>query len=92
MIRLIIGQQHGCLPYIIAIVAALSVGDPFIQDYHLDINQPDDSDDDDVANRELHNITSESVAEKEKRKLTRKKYYSSQMVNFLNSITRKLES
>lgn len=64
----------------IAIVAALSVGDPFIQDYHLDVNRPDDSDDEDVSNQELHNITNESVIEKEKRKLTRKKYYSSQMV------------
>ncbi|KAF1796039.1 P-loop containing nucleoside triphosphate hydrolase protein [Mucor lusitanicus] len=78
---LIIGQQHGCLPFVIAIVSALSVGDPFIQDYHLDENQPEDDDDDeeDVGRRELHNITSESVAEKERRKLVRKKYYSSQM-------------
>lgn len=76
---LIIGQQHGCLPYVIAIVSALSVGDPFIQDYHLDENQPEDSDDEDIGRRELHNITSESIAEKERRKLVRKKYYSSQM-------------
>lgn len=78
---LIIGQQHGCLPYVIAIVSALSVGDPFIQDYHLDENQPEDDDDEDVGYRELQNITSESIAEKERRKLVRKKYYSSQMVN-----------
>lgn len=82
MHRLIIGQQHGCLPYVIAIVSALSVGDPFIQDYHLDENQPEDSDDEgDINRRELQNITSESVAEKERRKLVRKKYYTSQMVN-----------
>ena len=65
--RLIIGQQHGCLPYVIAIVSALSVGDPFIQDYHLDENQPEESDDD-LGYRELHNITSESVAEEGKKK------------------------
>ncbi|KAI8876009.1 P-loop containing nucleoside triphosphate hydrolase protein [Backusella circina FSU 941] len=77
---LIIGQQHNCLPYIIVIVSALSVGDPFIQDYHLDENQPEDDDeDDDLEHRELQNIKSETVAEKQKRKLTRKKYYSSQM-------------
>ncbi|CAO3641577.1 unnamed protein product [Mucor hiemalis] len=75
---LIIGQQHDCLPYVIAIVSALSVGDPFIQDYHLDEDEPEGSDDD-LGHRELHNITSESVAEKERRKLVRKKYYSSQM-------------
>jgi ATP-dependent RNA helicase DHX37/DHR1 len=67
---------------VIAIVSALSVGDPFIQDYHLDENQPEDSDDEDIGHRELHNITSESVAEKERRKLVRKKYYTSQMVTF----------
>ena len=27
---LVSGQQHGCLPYIICIISALSVGDPFI--------------------------------------------------------------
>lgn len=83
---LIIGQQHGCLPYVIAIVSALSVGDPFIQDYHLDENQPEDDDDEDVGYRELQNITSESIAEKERRKLVRKKYYSSQMVNIWHKI------
>ncbi|KAI9772909.1 MAG: putative ATP-dependent RNA helicase DHR1 [Geoglossum simile] len=34
---LIIGHQHGCLPYIIAIVAALSVGDVFIPEHQLDL-------------------------------------------------------
>ncbi|OBZ89764.1 putative ATP-dependent RNA helicase DHR1 [Choanephora cucurbitarum] len=79
---LIIGQQHGCLPYVIAIVSALSVGDPFIQDYHLDENQPEDeveSDDDNLDHRELQNLKNESYAEKEKRKLVRKKYYTAQM-------------
>lgn len=33
---LIISQQYDCLSYIIAIVAAISVGDPFIKEYHLD--------------------------------------------------------
>jgi len=35
---LAIGHQHGCLPYIVAIVAALSVGDVFILEHQLDIN------------------------------------------------------
>jgi ATP-dependent RNA helicase DHX37/DHR1 len=34
---LIIGHQHGCLPYIITIVAALSVGDVFIPEHQLDL-------------------------------------------------------
>lgn len=32
---LLIGNQHGCMGYIIAIVAALSVGDPFVPLYEL---------------------------------------------------------
>lgn len=27
---LVVGRQHGCLPYIICIVSALSIGDPFL--------------------------------------------------------------
>ncbi len=30
------GEQHGCLPYIVAMVAALSIGDPFIREQLLD--------------------------------------------------------
>lgn len=32
---LLIGNQHGCMGYVIAVVAALSVGDPFIPLYEL---------------------------------------------------------
>jgi ATP-dependent RNA helicase DHX37/DHR1 len=32
---LVVGNQHGCLPYIIAIVSALSIGDPFISEPSL---------------------------------------------------------
>lgn len=42
---LIIGQQHGCLPYIIAIVAALTVGEVFIPEHQLDIADPTSDDD-----------------------------------------------
>jgi len=82
---LIIGQQHGCLPFVIAIVSALSVGDPVLRD--IDLNEVDEdengSDEEsgttDVKKMELENIRSESVAEKERRKLTRSKYYQIQM-------------
>jgi ATP-dependent RNA helicase DHX37/DHR1 len=47
----------------------------------LDEDQPET--DDELDSRELGNITSESVAEKERRKLVRKKYYSSQMVKYI---------
>ncbi|KAI8986924.1 P-loop containing nucleoside triphosphate hydrolase protein [Pilobolus umbonatus] len=75
---LIIGQQHDCLPYVIAIVSALSVGDPFIKEYHLDEEELDESGDD-IEYQELQNIRNEKVIEKEKRRLMRKKYHTSQM-------------
>lgn len=40
---LAIGQQHKCMPYVIALVAALSVGDPFLKDYQ--INTEEDNED-----------------------------------------------
>lgn len=81
---LIIGQQHGCLPYVIGIVSALSVGDPVLRDIDLNEIAENESDDDDdggdIRKLELNNLHSESVAEKERRKLTRSKYYQVQMV------------
>ncbi|ORE20349.1 P-loop containing nucleoside triphosphate hydrolase protein [Rhizopus microsporus] len=69
---LIIGQQHGCLPYVIAIVSALSVGNPFIQDYQLEDKLSDaDSDEDE----EIAQLQNEAAIEKAKRKLMRKKYF-----------------
>ncbi|KAJ5566845.1 hypothetical protein N7535_006151 [Penicillium sp. DV-2018c] len=35
-----IGHQHGCMPYVIALVAALAVGDLFIPENQLDPNHP----------------------------------------------------
>ncbi|RIA89599.1 P-loop containing nucleoside triphosphate hydrolase protein [Glomus cerebriforme] len=79
---LIIGQQHGCLPYIIAIVSALSVADPFIKDYHLDISmnsdddvEEEDNEDFDVRYNELSEIQKEAISQKEHRKLIRKRFY-----------------
>ena len=40
------GRQHGCLPYVITIVAALSVGDPFLHEEHLMIAKSEGRDED----------------------------------------------
>ncbi|GET03929.1 P-loop containing nucleoside triphosphate hydrolase protein [Rhizophagus clarus] len=81
---LIIGQQHGCLPYIIAIISALSVVDPFIKDYQLENSTNSDDDDDDVEkeykevrSNELNNISEshEAILQKKRQKLIRKKFY-----------------
>nr|CAG8440501.1 12065_t:CDS:10 [Entrophospora candida] len=80
---LIIGQQHGCLPYIIAIVAALSVGDPFIKDYQIDDNdienESESEEEEDITEKqELNEIQKESMFKKERRKLMKKRFYEMQ--------------
>ncbi|CAG8609972.1 4806_t:CDS:10, partial [Paraglomus occultum] len=88
---LIIGQQHGCLPYIITIVAALSVGDPFIREDNLDsskdLEENDKEMDEDndkmremqTDEQELAGIDNLDIAEKEHRRLRRKKFYEAHM-------------
>ncbi|KAG6820176.1 hypothetical protein H0H93_004307 [Arthromyces matolae] len=75
---LVNGQQHNCLPYVIAVVAALSVGDPFLHDEGL---APDDTQDDPERESELTHINSAAVKAKEERQLRRKAFFESQNVN-----------
>ncbi|KAJ1816669.1 putative ATP-dependent RNA helicase DHR1, partial [Coemansia sp. RSA 2598] len=81
---LIIGQQHGCLPYVIAIVAALSVGDPFIKEFNLDPDSASGIDvaklgfDEQVLASEASNMTNEEMAAKEQQRLGRRKYWNTQ--------------
>ncbi|KAJ1958679.1 putative ATP-dependent RNA helicase DHR1 [Dipsacomyces acuminosporus] len=82
---LIVGQQHGCLPYVIAIVAALSVGDPFIKDFHLDADENtnlgamgDFNDEDGLAMSESRALTNEEMAAKEQKRVRRKQYWRTQ--------------
>lgn len=89
---LVIGDQHACLAYIIAIVACLSVGDPFIHENTLGVAaEAEDADerefDEDVKGiskerkAELAFIRSEGVREKEERKEVRKHYFAAQSVS-----------
>ncbi|TFK27975.1 P-loop containing nucleoside triphosphate hydrolase protein [Coprinopsis marcescibilis] len=59
---LVSGQQHGCLPYVISIVSALSVGDPFL--YEEAIAQEDSPDSENVDQQPA----SSKEAKQEKRK------------------------
>lgn len=72
---LVSGQQQGCLPYVISIVSALSVGDPFLHDEGL---QPEDEPEIDIA---LAHLTSEAMKLREAQRLRRKAFYESQNVN-----------
>lgn len=61
---LYIGHQHGCMPYVIALVAALAVGDLFVPQNEFDHNTPstskpnrnddDDDSDSDAATKNVY--------------------------------------
>lgn len=56
---LYIGHQHGCMPYVIALVAALAVGDLFIPQNEFNHTTPtrddnDDSDSDTATNKKVY--------------------------------------
>ncbi|KAF9583171.1 putative ATP-dependent RNA helicase DHR1 [Lunasporangiospora selenospora] len=92
---LTLAHQENCFPYIIAIVAALSVGEIFIKEFQLDISRPGDSDDesdneketinrqqlDDLDDMELQHIRNEKVLQKEQRRRTRQKFYKTQTIH-----------
>ncbi|KNZ81277.1 Putative ATP-dependent RNA helicase PB1A10.06c [Termitomyces sp. J132] len=71
---LVNGQQHGCLPYVIAIVSALSVGDPFLHDEGL---LPED-DQENLESEDLSHLTSAAVKAKEVQRSRRKAFFESQ--------------
>lgn len=71
---LVSGQQHGCLPYVICLVSALSVGDPFIYEEALGLDEPEKAEDNDSS---LSSLKSQSVRAKEERQLLRKAFFKS---------------
>ncbi|EAU85900.2 DHX37 protein [Coprinopsis cinerea okayama7 len=70
---LVSGQQHGCLPYVISIVSALSVGDPFL--YEESILQAESSDSESDGSDSDVEVISNA---KEERRLKRKMFFQSQ--------------
>jgi ATP-dependent RNA helicase DHX37/DHR1 len=85
------GVQHGCLPYVIALVSALSVGDPFLHEEVLD-QREDDEKEDDIADLELvaevAHIKREEIRAKEIRKAKRQAFFRSQQVGDPVSLNR----
>ncbi|KZT12027.1 P-loop containing nucleoside triphosphate hydrolase protein [Laetiporus sulphureus 93-53] len=74
---LVSGRQHGCLPYIVTIVSALSVGDPFVREEAL-VN---DAQDDEDGDEELSHLSSEATRAKEARRLRRRAFFQSQQIH-----------
>jgi ATP-dependent RNA helicase DHX37/DHR1 len=72
---LIIGNQQGCLPYITALVAALSVGDPFLGEQELGISTNE------TENTELVDLE----AKEEKRNLRQQYFKVGQKFSSLDS-------
>ncbi|GAA5851056.1 hypothetical protein JCM8547_009166 [Rhodosporidiobolus lusitaniae] len=79
---IVAGQQHGCLPYVIAIVCALSVGDPFIREANLGDDEDDvsgatgEEDGDKTLSRaEIQHIRDPELQAKEERKVLRKAFF-----------------
>ncbi|KAF9013392.1 P-loop containing nucleoside triphosphate hydrolase protein [Cyathus striatus] len=75
---LVSAQQHGCLPYIVSIVSAMSVGDPFLYEEAI---QNDSDGDEHVDTDKISNLKSEAVKAKEARRLRRKAFYESQHIH-----------
>ncbi|KAH8925605.1 P-loop containing nucleoside triphosphate hydrolase protein [Atractiella rhizophila] len=70
---LVTGQQHGCLPYVICMVAGLSVGDPFVRDSDAGEQNVE------VEERaEAQHIKSEDLKRREAEKSKRKAYFEAQ--------------
>lgn len=80
---LVAGQQHGCLPYVIAIVCALSVGDPFIRESNLgddDDAAPDLGAEKALTAAEIRHIRDPDIKAKEELKVVRRAFFEVQKV------------
>ncbi|KAI0304429.1 P-loop containing nucleoside triphosphate hydrolase protein [Multifurca ochricompacta] len=69
---LVTSRRHGCLPYAITIVSAISVGDPFLREEALGVDHSL------ASEEEIAHISSETVREKEVLKFRRRAYFQSQ--------------
>lgn len=75
---LVNGRQHGCLPYVITISAAMSVGDPFLREESLGSNDSEEVGE--VGEDEsslLDHIQDQDIRAKEERRLKRKAFFKS---------------
>jgi ATP-dependent RNA helicase DHX37/DHR1 len=79
---LIGGKQHGCLPYVIAIVSALSVGDPLLHEEAPNSGGDDGNASGDMdGGNELQYITNEKIKAKETKRLRRRSFFQNQQVS-----------
>lgn len=89
---LVAGQQHGCLPYVIAIVCALSVGDPFIRETNLGDDEddvPELKEEKALTAGEIQHIRDPQIRAREELKVVRKSFFDVQKVR---SVVHRLSS
>lgn len=85
---LVTGQQHACLPYVIIIVCALSVGDPFLREDVIGLGEGGEEEEADsewknetvMTSAEIANLKNPDQKAKEIRKIKRRAFYQSQQV------------
>lgn len=75
------GMQHECLPYVIAIVAGLSTGDPFVREETIEREDDTEAEghEDDTLTR-MH-ILSEEIREKDRNKSRRRAFFEAQKMH-----------
>jgi ATP-dependent RNA helicase DHX37/DHR1 len=71
---LVSSRRHGCLPYAIAIVSGMSVGDPFLREEALGVEDTSESEEETV------HVSEEKGQAKEASRLRRRAYFQSQQV------------
>ncbi|PWN31763.1 P-loop containing nucleoside triphosphate hydrolase protein [Meira miltonrushii] len=72
---LVQGHQHGCLPFVVALVSALSVGDPFVREESLHDPIEGQSVAEEEIALEAQYLDNESEKEKEQRRAKRSAYF-----------------
>ncbi|CUA67605.1 Putative ATP-dependent RNA helicase PB1A10,06c [Schizosaccharomyces pombe 972h-] [Rhizoctonia solani] len=77
---LVVGRQKGCLVYVIAIAAALSVGDPFLREEAVGDGEEEEEDEMELA-PEFKEIRSEELRAKEVRKARRREFFKALQVH-----------
>ena len=79
--------DHGCLPYVIAIICALSVGDPFIRETSLGDGEddvPNFEEEKALTAAEIRHIRDPAIRAKEELKVVRKGFFQVQKVSRVN--------
>ncbi|CAE6445157.1 unnamed protein product [Rhizoctonia solani] len=78
---LVTGRQKGCLAYVIAMAAALSVGDPFLREEAVgDVDDDEEEEEAELA-PEFKEIRSEELRAKEIRKARRREFFKALQVH-----------